>query len=112
MLGSQSHNGCYWSSHLNGGQQRAMKSDISRKADIDELLKEISGKVSPSRKQYLERVLDRVLNESKETRQLRDKLVMAVKANDKNSKNYLTDQLLRMRREQIGYQQDYLDIRV
>lgn len=57
-------------------------------------------------------MMDRILRESKATRQLRDKLVLATKAGDTNAKKYLINELVRIRKEETGGGKDYMGIRI
>lgn len=89
-----------------------MKSDASRIQDLNILYDALQRPRSVAHKEYLEKMMDRILRESKSTRELRDKLVKATRAGDINAKNYYINELIKERKNEIGTGRDYLDIKI
>lgn len=91
-----------------------MKSDTSRIADLDTLYEALQNRsLSVGHKEYLERVLDRILRETKQTRQLRDKLMTATRAGDHRTKKYIIEELVRIRQNELGSgNKDYMPIKL
>ena len=79
-----------------------MQLDYGRQADLDELYDAYSKETSPFWREQLEKSMDKILSESKVSRQLRDELIRATRVNDRNRMDYLRIELRRIEAEKVN----------
>lgn len=79
--------------------------DRSRIHDIEELAQEYRRSPFRWEKQNIEKKMYEILNTGKVEQKLRDNLINAVRANDRNAKQYFIDKLLLLRQNQLNGQQ-------
>ena len=66
-----------------------MQLDYSRQHDLDDLYDIYLSETSPYRREEIEKFINKILSESGATRQLRDQLIRATRANDITAMEYL-----------------------
>lgn len=75
--------------------------DYGRKNDIEDLYLHVKNAKSSSERNYWQKLINKILNESKATRELREKLLRAVHSDDRQAVRFYSDQLERLQQEEL-----------
>lgn len=79
-----------------------MDLDYGRQNDIEDIYLHIKNAKSSSERNYWERLMNKILNESKATRELRGKLLRAVHSNDRRAVRFYSNELVRLQQEELN----------
>ena len=77
-----------------------MNLDNGRKTDLEDIYLQIKNARSLSEREHWERLADKILRESGATRTLREKMLQAVRADDRRAVHYYSQQLIRLQEEE------------
>ena len=77
-----------------------MNLDQGRRFDLEELYKIYKKEPSTHRRQKVEKTMSDIIHQTKGSRELRDKLIKAVRAGDQRAFKYYENQLLLLKQEQ------------
>jgi hypothetical protein len=76
--------------------------DYTRKYDLEEIALQIKDARSLGEKEHWERLMDKILRESRATRELREKMIRAVRGGDRRAVRFYSHQLELLQQEETG----------
>jgi hypothetical protein len=78
--------------------------DIGRRQDLIDLENRYK-KADTSERFYIERTFTQIMRESGKTRQLRDKMIQALRGDDRRAVNYYREELLKLKQDETWGEQ-------
>ena len=79
-----------------------MDLDLGRKFDLEDIYLQIKEARSSSEREHWERLMARILRESKATRELREKMIQAVRIDDRRAVRYYSQKLEEEQQDEYG----------
>jgi len=79
-----------------------MNLDYGRKLDLDEMWKDYHNTKSIYKKKQIEKAMSQILYEAKTNVKIRDELIRAVRAGDKNRATYIRNEMRKQQADKVN----------